>query len=57
MENFGRISVLKTLISTQSDGKHFCVKATRRILEQDELVRERTWEETIPRNFQQLANP
>lgn len=48
----GRRLVLRSSAVIRSDKENFYVRFTRRIFENDELVRERTWEETIPRNFQ-----
>lgn len=44
--------VLRSRAIIRSDRENFYVRFTRRIFENDELVRERTWEETVPRNFQ-----
>jgi hypothetical protein len=43
---------LKTDLSVVSDRNSFHVEFTRRILENGELVRRRTWKEAIPRQFQ-----
>jgi len=42
---------LKTFISLHSDKANFYVKFTRQIFEGTELIKERTWKETIPREF------
>jgi predicted acyl esterase len=42
---------LKTSISLHSDKDNFYVKFTRQIFEGTELIKERTWEETLPREF------
>jgi putative CocE/NonD family hydrolase len=42
---------LKAFISLYSDEKNFYVKFTRQIFEGDELIREKIWKETIPREF------
>ncbi len=46
-----RMLELKTLIQVRSDLENFYVNFTRQIFENDQMVRERTWEETIPREF------
>lgn len=43
---------LQTIITVQSDIKNFYVSFTRKIMENQKLIREKTWEETIPRMFQ-----
>jgi hypothetical protein len=43
---------LVTTVRIESDPDSFHVLFTRQIHENDALVRERTWEETIPRRFQ-----
>lgn len=43
---------LQTLITVRSDKKNFYVDFTRKILENQVLIREKTWKETIPRRFQ-----
>jgi predicted acyl esterase len=42
---------LKTLVTVQSDEKHFFVVFTRRLWENGTLIREKEWKETIPRQF------
>jgi hypothetical protein len=42
---------LKTLIFLHSDENNFYAKFTRQIYEGKKLIRERSWEETIPREF------
>ena len=37
-------------LSFTSDGKNFFYRYTRRVLENGKLIREKTWEETIPRH-------
>jgi hypothetical protein len=48
----GRRIVLRTWAEIRSDKENFYVRFTRRLFENEALVRERTWEETVPRNFQ-----
>lgn len=42
---------MKTFISLYSDKVNFYVKFTRQIFKGKELIKERTWEETISREF------
>lgn len=42
---------LKTIIYLRSDKDNFYVQFTRRIYEGKKLIKERTWRETIPREF------
>ena len=46
-----RILELKTFISLRSDRHNFYVKFTRKIFEEKELIKERSWKETLPREF------
>jgi hypothetical protein len=46
----GRVT-LKTTIDIRSDSAAFHVTVTRRIYRDDRLVRERSWQESIPREF------
>jgi len=46
----GRVT-LKTTIDIRSDSAAFHVTVTRRIYRDDRLVRERSWKESIPREF------
>jgi len=43
---------LRSVLEVRSDEKSFYVTFTRRILENESLVREKQWAETIPRQFQ-----
>jgi len=43
---------LKMFISIRSDERNFYLKFTRQIFEGGKLIRERHWEESIPREFQ-----
>jgi hypothetical protein len=48
----GRALELRSVLEVRSDATSFLVTFTRRLLENDALVRERQWAETIPRAFQ-----
>jgi len=48
----GRTIELKTSLSVISDANDFKAEFTRRIFEGGKLIRERTWRETFPRQFQ-----
>jgi hypothetical protein len=48
----GRTITLKTTVSIEADEKNFQVVFTRRLWENDKQVREKQWQETIPRQFQ-----
>ena len=48
----GRTLELKTNLGVRSNVTDFEVEFTRRIFENGKLVRERTWKESIPREFQ-----
>lgn len=48
----GRNLVWQGLLDIHSDRLNFYYTYTRRLLEGDRLVREKTWRETIPRDFQ-----
>jgi predicted acyl esterase len=47
-----RVLELKLLVSIVSDEKNFNVKIVRQLFEQNELIKERHWEATLPREFQ-----
>ena len=46
----GRKLTVEGVLSFTSDLEDFFYTYTRRVLEDGKLVRERTWEETIPRD-------
>jgi len=48
----GRLVELRSTLEVRSDATTFHVVFTRRILENDRLVRERQWAEDVPRNLQ-----
>ncbi len=48
----GRLLELRSTLEVRSDAQMFYVVFTRRVLENDRLVRERQWAEDVPRNFQ-----
>jgi hypothetical protein len=48
----GRTLELRSVLEVRSDEKSFYVTFTRRIFENESLVREKQWAETIPRQFQ-----
>jgi putative CocE/NonD family hydrolase len=48
----GRTIDVLTTIEIRSDAKTFHVTFTRRVLENGDLVRERTWQEAVPRLYQ-----
>jgi hypothetical protein len=48
----GRILLWQAELDFSSDRENFHYHYTRRLLENGELLREKTWEETIPRDFQ-----
>jgi putative CocE/NonD family hydrolase len=48
----GRELVWQGLLDFRSDRETFYYTYTRRLFEEDELVREKTWEEAIPRDYQ-----
>ncbi len=48
----GRLVELRSVLEVHSDARSFYVTFTRRILENEALVREKQWNETIPREFQ-----
>jgi uncharacterized protein len=48
----GRVVELRSVLEVHSDAKSFYVTFIRRILENEDLVRERQWSETFPRQFQ-----
>ncbi len=48
----GRVVELRTTLEVRSDARSFHVVFTRRILENDLLLRERQWAEEIPRHLQ-----
>lgn len=52
LELNGRTVGLFTTLDVLSDEKYFHVVFKREIFENDKLVRQREWQETIPRNFQ-----
>lgn len=43
---------LKTTVSIESDEKNFRVVFTRRLWENNGFIKEKQWQETIPRQFQ-----
>jgi hypothetical protein len=45
-----RTLTVEGVLSFTSDGKNFFYRYTRRVLENGKLIREKTWEETIPRH-------
>jgi predicted acyl esterase len=47
-----RVLVWEAELSFTSDRSSFYYRYTRRLLEDGELIRERTWSDTIPRDFQ-----
>ncbi len=51
-EHPGRSLELRTVLEVRSDEKSFYVTFTRRLLENESLVREKQWAETIPRQLQ-----
>jgi hypothetical protein len=48
----GRTLLFQGLLDFSSDRDHFFYSYTRRLLENGELLREKTWNETIPRDHQ-----
>jgi uncharacterized protein len=48
----GRLVELRSVLEVHSDARNFYVNFTRRILENEALVREKQWSETFPRQFQ-----
>jgi hypothetical protein len=48
----GRVLVWEAELSFTSDRNNFYYRYTRRLEENGELVREKTWTDTIPRDFQ-----
>ena len=48
----GRTVELRSVLEVRSDLRNFYVTFIRRILENEDLVREKQWSETIPRQFQ-----
>ena len=48
----GRTLVWEAELLFRSDLENFYYTYTRRLLENDQLVREKTWQDTIPRDFQ-----
>jgi hypothetical protein len=52
IELTGRSLELRSVLEVRSDEKSFFVTFTRRIFENETLVREKQWAETIPRQFQ-----
>ncbi len=48
----GRVVELRSSLEVRSDARTFFVVFTRRILENERLVRERQWAEDVPRNLQ-----
>jgi putative CocE/NonD family hydrolase len=48
----GRNLVFQGVLDFRSDRDHFYYSYTRRLLEGDAVLREKTWKETIPRDFQ-----
>jgi predicted acyl esterase len=48
----GRVLVWQGHLSVTTDQKNFYYKYTREVLKDDQMVRQKTWEETIPRDHQ-----
>jgi hypothetical protein len=48
----GRTLVWQGVLAFRSDRDNFYYTYTRRLLEGDRVIRERTWKETIARDFQ-----
>jgi len=48
----GRTLVFQGVLDFRSDRDHFYYTYTRRLLEGDRVIREKSWKETIPRDFQ-----
>jgi hypothetical protein len=48
----GRVLGLESRLSVRSDATDFHATFTRRLFENGSLLREKTWEETVPRQFQ-----
>ena len=48
----GRTLEFHGVLDFRSDREHFYYRYTRRLLEAGRLIREKTWKETIPRDFQ-----
>ena len=48
----GRSLELRSVLEVRSDSKTFYANFVRRILENDDLVREKSWSEAVPRQFQ-----
>ena len=48
----GRVLRWESELSFESDAGNFHYRYTRRLFRNGELLRERTWTETIPRDFQ-----
>jgi hypothetical protein len=47
-----RVLVWSGYLSFSSDAKNFCYKYTRELRKDGALFKTKTWEETIPRDFQ-----
>jgi putative CocE/NonD family hydrolase len=47
-----RTLIWEAELSFRSDSEHFYYTYTRRLFENKKLIREKTWEDTIPRDFQ-----
>ena len=52
IEGPGRQLVMKSVLEVRSDERNFYVVFTRRLLENEALLREKQWAETIPRDFE-----
>lgn len=48
----GRVLTWRGHLSVSSDRKNFFYKYTRELLKDGALVKQKTWEETIPRDYQ-----
>jgi hypothetical protein len=48
----GRDLVWQGLLEFRSDAESFHYRYTRRLVEGERVIREKTWRETIPRDFQ-----
>ena len=48
----GRELTWKGILSFTSDRENFYYSYTRQLLAEDQLIREKTWNETIPRDYQ-----
>jgi hypothetical protein len=48
----GRLLRWESVVVFSSDRESFRYQGTRRVLENGKLVREKSWDKTIPRDFQ-----